>query len=296
MKIIHIPFLIFLSVMILSSCEQNIDIDLPTPETKIVVDGFIDHNDFAKITLTRSIPYFDVIDFNDFASVEKIFVANATVLLSDGLITDSLIFTIDPTTFPPVYYKGTNPLLKGQAGKKYYLTIYADGDTLTSYTTIPPLIYLDSIYWKPDPADNNIGFGWGTLTDPDTTGNIYRLFAKRQGYPYYVAAGSLSDKNFNGVTTSFSFQRPDPLPFYLQDTITGNNDEDRFFYKRGDTISVKFCTIDIRSYDFIRTYNSAANSFGNPFAAPSFVKSNIEGGFGGFVGYGATYYQYIVPQ
>ncbi len=288
-------FILLIAVVIfIVSCERNIDINLPEPEPMLVVDGFIDHGDYARITISRSFPYFAEINLNDIASLQQIFVANASVFISDGVITDSCVFTIDPTSFPPVYYKGTNPALIGQAGKTYFLTIYAEGDTITSYTTIPPLVFLDSIYWKPDPVEPYKGFGWGHLTDPDTMGNIYRLFTKRQGYPYYVAAGSLSDKNFNGTSTAFSFSRPDPLPFYIPNNLP--EDTARFFFVRGDTISVKFCTIDFRSYEFIRTYTSAAGSFGNPFSAPTFIKSNVNGAFGGFVGYGATFYQYVVPQ
>lgn len=276
------------------SCERNIDINLPEPDPMLVVDGFIEHGDYAKITISRSFPYFSQINLSDINSIQQIFVTNASVFLSDGNITDSLVFTIDPTNFPPVYFKGTNPALIGQAGKTYYLTIYAEGDTITSYTTIPPLVYLDSIYWKPDPPNINKGFGWGHLTDPDTMGNIYRMFAKKQGYPYYVPVGSLSDKNFNGTSTSFSFAKPDPLPFYLSQNLP--EDTARFYFVSGDTIFAKFCTIDFRSYEFIRTYTSAASSFGNPFAAPTFIKSNVNGAFGGFVGYGSTFYQYVVPQ
>lgn len=287
---------IFISIftLVTFSCERYIDIDLPEPKPMLVVDGYIDHGDFARITISRSFPYFSQIDLTNISSLQDIFVTNASVFLSDGTITDSLVFTIDPNSFPPVYFKGTNPALIGQAGKTYFLTIYAEGDTITSYTTIPPLVYLDSIYWKPDPIEPYKGLGWGHFTDPDTLGNIYRLFTKRQGYPYYVEVGSLSDKNFNGTSTSFSFGRPDPLPSYLPNNLP--EDTARFFFVRGDTISVKFCTIDFRSYEYIRTYTSAAASFGNPFAAPTFIKSNVNGAFGGFVGYGATFYQYIVPQ
>ncbi|MBE2245623.1 MAG: DUF4249 domain-containing protein [Candidatus Competibacteraceae bacterium] len=293
-KIIVYSSLLFVMLIMFQACEQNIIIDLPTPEPMLVVDGYIENDENARITISRSVPYFEQINLTDITTLQNLFVSNASVFVSDGIITDSLVFTIDPNSFPPVYFKSTNPLLVGQPGKTYFLTIYAEGDTLTSYTTIPPLVYLDSIYWKPDPVNNDIGMGWGHLTDPDTLGNIYRLFAKRQGYPYYVSAGTLSDKTFNGTSTSFSFNRPDAYPKY----IPNNEPQDtaRFYFVRGDTIGVKFCTIDSRSYDFIRSYTIASASFGNPFASPTFVKSNIIGGFGGFVGYGASYYQYIVPQ
>ncbi|MBW7937015.1 MAG: DUF4249 family protein, partial [Flavobacteriales bacterium] len=63
MKKNSLYIIILLSVLIaLQACEKNIDIDLPTPEPMLVVDGFIENDDFAKITISRSIPYFDIID------------------------------------------------------------------------------------------------------------------------------------------------------------------------------------------------------------------------------------------
>lgn len=284
------------ALFLLSGCEKEIDIDLPTPELVLVVDGSIENNDFARVTVSRSIPYFDEINLSDPNSLQAIFVTDAVVILSDGVISDTLQFTIDPTQFPPVFYKGNNPLLKGEVGKEYFLTIYAEGDTLTSSTTIPDLISLDSVYWQPDGNKDSLGFGWARLDEPATPGNYYRMFAKRQEYAFYVSVGAYEDRLINGTVQTFTFVRPEPLPSYLQTGNPNENDDERFYYKKGDTISTRFCTIDEASFKFINTYEQAAQSFGNPFAAPTFVKSNIKGGFGGFVGYGATYNTYVVPE
>jgi hypothetical protein len=244
-------------------------------------------------------PYFGELSTDNIADVV---ISDAKVFISDGVLTDTLVFTLDLNTFPPVYYKGTNPLLKGVPGKSYWLTVWALGDTLTAVTTIPQIIALDSLFWKPEngPQDS-IGFGWGHLTDPDTLGNIYRLFAKRQGYAGYRPAGNtstLSDRLFNGQSTDFNFVRPRQQPSWFPDTSSVDEpDEERFRFKRGDSIYVKFCTLDPAAYDFIRTYEIAAGSFGNPFASPTFVKTNIQGGgLGGWVGYGVSYHSCYVPE
>lgn len=290
-------FYIALFSLILFSCEQEIEIDLPPTKELIVVDGVIESDEFARVTLTKSIPYFEQIDL---ASLSNILITDAKVFISDGILTDTLQFTIDPSNFPPVYYKGTDPSLKGQVGKTYYLTIWSNGDTLTSSTTIPYKVPLDSIYWKPDDNQDSLGFGWGHITEPDTLGNFYRLFAKRQGYTAYLPAGNRSafdDRLANGQSTAFNFVRPDQIPVWAQsDSIFDSNEDERFYFKRGDTIMVKFASLDAISYKFVRSYEIAATSFGNPFSAPTFVRSNIKGGLGGFVGYGVMYYTYVVPQ
>lgn len=281
---------------ILVSCESEIDIDLPAPETLVVVDATIENGQYARVAVTKTAPYFDTISV---ATLSGIFINDATVILTDGLVTDTLTLTIDPTQFPPIFYKGNNPALIGQQWKKYWLTVYALGDTLTSSTTIPGIVPVDSLRWKQFGNDDSLGLGYIYFKEPDSLGNCYNLQAKRQGYPYYVniPGQSLSnDQVANGIYVEFTVPRPKATPSWFN-TATGDttNQEGGILFRRGDTISVKLSSIDYNSYLFLKTYSSAANSFGNPFSAPVFVQSNINGGLGGFVGIGASYATYIVP-
>jgi hypothetical protein len=285
-----------LSLMILVACESEIDIDLPTPETLVVVDGTIENGQYAKVAVTKTTPYFSVINVSTLSSI---FINDAVVILSDGVISDTLQLTIDANQFPPIFYQGNNPALIGQEWKKYYLTIYALGDTLTASTTIPGAVPVDSISWEQFGNNDSLGLGWIYFKEPDTLGNFYNLLAKRQQFPYFVPVPGQSisnDQLANGQYIEFVFGRPDPVPGWFN-TATGDTieDESGIRWRRGDTIYTKLCSIDFHSYDFLRTYDDAASSFGNPFSAPTFVASNIQGGLGGFVGIAASYNMYIVP-
>lgn len=285
-----------LALMILVSCESEIDIDLPDPETLVVVDGIIESGQFARVAVTKTTPYFDTINI---ATLSGIFIMDAKVYLSDGFTTDTLSLTIDATQFPPIFYQGNNPALIGTEWTKYYLTVIALGDTLTSVTTIPGVVPIDSLRWQQFGNDDSLGVGYIYFKDPDSLGNFYQLLAKRQGYPYYVPvpAQSISnDQLANGQYIEFTVLRPRATPDWFN-TATGDttNQGSGIRFRRGDTISVKLNSIDYYSFEFLRTYGSAANSFGNPFSAPTFVASNINGGLGGFVGLGASYATYIVP-
>jgi hypothetical protein len=280
----------------LISCESEIDINLPPPDTLVVVDGTIENGQYARVAVTKTAPYFDVISV---ASLSNIFITDAVVVLSDGIISDTLTLTIDATQFPPIFYKGNNPALIGQEWKTYYLTVIALGDTLTSTTSIPGIVPVDSIHWAQYGTDDSLGLGWIYFKEPDTLGNFYNLLTKRQGFPYFVPIPGQSisnDQLANGTYVEFLFGRPSPTPSWFN-TATGDTieDESGVLWRRGDTISVKLCSIDKASYDFLRTYDDAASSFGNPFSAPTFVESNINGGLGGFVGIGASYQTYVVP-
>lgn len=280
----------------LLSCESEIDIDLPDPETLVVVDAQIENGQYCKVAVTKTAPYFDTISVTSLAGI---FINDATVILSDGLIVDTLVFTIDATQFPPLFYKGTNPALMGQEWKKYYLTVIALGDTLTSVTTIPGAVPIDSLRWKQFGNDDSLGLGYIYFKDPDSLGNFFQLLAKRQGYPFYVpvpAQSIANDQLANGQYIEFTVFRPQATPEWFN-TATGDttNQEGGIRFRRGDTISVKLNSIDYYSFEFLRTYGAAASSFGNPFSAPTYVMGNINGGLGGFVGLGASYATYIVP-
>jgi len=286
----------FVALAILVSCESEIDINLPPPEILVVVDAQIENGKQVKVAVTKTAPYFDVINV---ATLSGIFINDAIVVLSDGTTTDTCQLTVDPSSFPPIYYTTPNPLLIGQTGKEYFLTVIALGKTLTSSTTIPQVVPIDSIGWEQFGEDDSLGLGWIYFQEPDTLGNYYLLQAKRQGYPYFVSVPGQSisnDQLANGQYIEFVFGRPRPTPGWFN-TATGDttNGEGGILWRRGDTIDVKFNSIDFASYEFLRTFNSAAGSFGNPFSAPTFVASNINGGLGGFVGLGASYYTYIVP-
>lgn len=290
---------IYVAVLILIplvSCESEIDIDLPPPDTYVVIDGIIENGEYARIAVTKTAPYFDTISI---ATLSGIFINDAVVILSDGLVSDTLTLTIDPTQFPPIFYQGNNPALMGQEWKKYYLTVYALGDTLTSTTTIPGAVPIDSLGWDQFGPDDSLGIGMIYFKEPDSLGNYYFLQCKKPSWAYYVSVGGQDLSNdyvVNGSYISFTFFQPNELPGWFN-TASGDTSgtDGAGFFSRGDTIMAKLCSIDKVTFDFLRTYEDAAGSFGNPFSAPTFVESNIHGGLGGFVGYGTSYSTYIVP-
>lgn len=309
-KIVSICFFSFF----LSSCERDVNIELPDAEQKLVIEGRIEADGKDGIPpiviLTKSVGFFEPTDYN---TVQNLFVHNAKVTVSVDGITHTLeelcLTNLDPFLAPLAsaflgvsekfnYCVYTVPLsqllsgnyLKGMVGKTYYLTIENEGKTYTSSTTIPPLIPLDSVWYKKQ-KDDTLGFAWGRLTDPPGLGNAYRWYAKRLNvakadFNYLAPFGSaFNDKFIEGVSFDFAYDRG-RSPSGGEETPG----EVSHYYKVGDTIAVKFCTIDVSVYEFLRLFEVEVNNNGSPFASPSSVPSNIEGGALGFwAGYGVTY-------
>lgn len=299
-RTIHILFpavLLVWAACFLASCEKDITVNIPQADKKPVVDGSIFEGEVAKVGITWSFPYFkplNNLDPNNPATLEEFLVLNAVVTVSDGLLTDTLQFSYDPAFFPPLIYKGTH--LTGVAGKTYSLHIQFPGYDLSAITTIPYPVPLDSIGFKVEAGEDSLGFAYMYFQEPPAVGNIYRLFSKRPSYNAYkptAAIGNsvLDDQAYNGQYIEFLFGRPraqSKLFNTPDDTTSTDNDNEGGYWKLGDTIMVRFCTIDRPAYDYIKTLENSAGTSGNPFSNPTTVKSNITGGnaLGGWVGYG----------
>ncbi len=274
-------------LQLITSCRKDINVKLPEYEQKLVVEASIETNGYATVLLSYSIPFFENYDFSN---PTQSFVKGAKVVVSDGIISDTLM-ELDPNN--GYIYVGTK--LKGQDGKTYYLTIYDKGKTYTANTFIHPPVALDSIYFKGE--RDSLGFIWAHLTEPAASNNYYRFFAKR--YPkdmFYAApfASVFDDKFVNGKDFHFAFERG-AQPNAIQDN---KDDPERGFYKRGDTVIVKFCTIGKTEFDFWNTYYLNKQSNGNPFSAPTNIKSSVSGAaaLGGFFGYSPSFDTLVIPK
>ncbi|MEX1188242.1 MAG: DUF4249 domain-containing protein [Bacteroidia bacterium] len=279
-----IPVLVILLVV---ACEREIEIDLPNNQNLIVVEGSIEAGQAPVILITRNRGFFESFPTDLQSFVEEFVIQDAEVIISDGIQTETLELTLDFVNYPFFYYTGN--LITGQAGRTYSLEIRAEGQLLTSSTTIPGTVSIDSSWFELNPFDVNedsLGVSFVSIMDPDTFGNAYRMFAKRNSETTFfpVPGSSFNDDFVNGQRVTF-FSGRSEQPF----ATTIGFDPDEFFYKLEDTIFLKFATIGRKEYDFYSTLDAAINSNGNPFASPTLVQSNISGGLGVWVGMSVTF-------
>jgi hypothetical protein len=289
MKKVKVFLFLFIASGILS-CEKNVTVKIPEAESKIVVEGKIETDTFPIVILSKTLPFFGEININEILNQT---LTGAVVFVNDGFTTDTLK-QIDPAY--GIYF-GMN--MRGIAGRTYELTIQIEGKTLKAVTTIPQPLKLDSVWWKVNGNRDSLGFTWAHMTDPDTLGNCYKIFAQRiNKYSYgedagrkkdstfvAVAGSSFEDKFFNAKSFDFSFARG---KFYSSAKEDDNNDE-QFYWKKGDTIIVKFCSIDRATFEFWRTEDSQIQGNGNPFGSAAPITSNIDGGLGIWGGYAPTF-------
>lgn len=310
---------LFLYSLFNYSCEKEIDLVLPEAEAGLVIEGKIESGQPPYVILTKSTGYFEATDISTFLNS---FVHNAQITVTAGETSYALpelclhdlppefrplaaaFLGIDEDELAGINYclytvsladLFSGNYLKGEVGKSYRLTIQSEGKTYSSTTKIPELVPPDSVWFRLDGADTLYGFAWAHLTDPDTIGNAYRWAARRintgnDGKPkdgnfVYPFGSAFDDKFFNGKSFEFGYDRG----HRPSEEGVKEEGEKSHFYKLGDTIVVKFCTIDQQVMEFIRKYEMEIWNNGNPFASPSTIPTNIEGGaFGLWAGYGVS--------
>ena len=318
------PFFIFclavISILVLS-CEKEITVDLPEADPLVVVEGSITESEPPLVLLTWSQGYFDVTDVNTF---QNLFVHDAVVtitvdgtsytldeLCTDDLTEEQLAIAAEALGVPVATIHAlhlcvyTSFALLGETGKLYTINVTKDNHHVSGVTKIPELVYINDLHFEVVSTlpDDSLGFIFGNLTDPDTIGNGYRWYAKRiSHYPAWVPDTSLigeqkdfryiaplgsvfDDEFFNGLTFDFEYYRgsePNSSKF-------DERNNERGYFKRGDTVAVKGCTIDRACYKYLYDMETQVSNQGNPFAVPFNPKSNLNGGLGAFIGYGAIY-------
>ncbi|UPT68963.1 MAG: DUF4249 domain-containing protein [Sphingobacteriales bacterium JAD_PAG50586_3] len=290
----HIVLFAFAAIFMFYACEKEITVDLPKPDPKIVVEGYIFEGERPYVILSRNTGYFEPIDS---ASLINSFIFDGIVTVSDGTNTDTLTFQSAAESVLGFAYVKSNPTVIGQAGKTYTLTATADGQTVTSTTTIVPAVQLDSIRWKTQVNEDSLGFVWIYFTDPGIDLRGYRIMSRRvsanpdRNQPYFRTNFYFENALFAGQQAPVGF---DQASQYGEDLLADEpEDPDNGYFRVGDTVQVRLCTIDKPYYDFLNSLGNSTSSNGSPFASPNNVIGNITGGLGGFGGHGVAQYQIV---
>jgi hypothetical protein len=280
-------FLFVLFSLSTNCCNDSLDLNLQEPDDKIVIDGWIDSGQFAKVLLTRNSPYFSSIDS---ASLRALVLTRAKVTLTDGEKSEILILRKNEDYFPPYIYEGNEII--GDTGKIYTLTAEYGGKTAWASTTIPPKVKLDTVFFKLEPDKDSLGIIQIEFTDPPEIKNYYRILTKRAGKDRQYSSSmimGIDDIFFSGQKFGFSLSRG-PQSFLS----SGGNG----YFKLGDTVGIKFCTMDKAQYEFWNSFQTEVLNVSNPFASSlSAIKSNVQGdGLGVWGGYGVSNYTLIIKK
>lgn len=291
------------TLMMFSSCEKEVHINLKSSEPQVVVQGQIETGMPPYVILTNTIGFFSKIDLSTY---EKSFLHDAVITVSDGTKTVKLkeytfdtgasfkfsIYSLDTASFNPANF------MFGENNKTYTLSITYQGKTYTGVTKIPNPQGIDSM-WFDEPLfagektpDSALQL-YVNYKDPDTLGDYVRYFTQR-GNDLFYPSEIFSDEIVNGKQVN----KIGLVAGYEQ--ASGGQDRSRdslIYFFPGETVTLKWCAVDKAVYNFFNTLQFARNSVGNPFSSPINPTTNMKNGaLGVWAGYGVYERTAVVPH
>ncbi|CAG5077753.1 DUF4249 domain-containing protein [Parvicella tangerina] len=259
------------------SCEKYIDFDAEVKQPKLVINGIINPDSTFDIHISRSL---SVIDNAELSIVED---ATVNILDENGGVYETLSYYYDG------HYLGVQKPMNNQ---RYSIEVATPGfEDVSSSTAIPNLVSLSDVDTLG--VEDVDGFKELELTitfqDIANEENFYMLevFAADlvSGQVYLNPMSMRSDD----VTLGLDENGYDTQVFFSDELFDGETKtlvvyvEDTRDYD--DYIEIRMTSITQELERYARTQNAYENNYGNPFAQPVQVYSNVEGGFGIFAGY-----------
>tara|TARA_B100001287_G_scaffold276098_1_gene285769 strand:- start:3987 stop:4928 length:942 start_codon:yes stop_codon:yes gene_type:complete len=295
-------------ILVLCSCTKEVDIQIPGYDEQIVIDGTIKTGQPAIILLSTTANIYAPTNLEAYLSG---FISGATVVVSNGDVTDTLLEICTDNLPPEIMdlaaeffglpaeelinlhlcgYISTS--IVGEVDKTYSLNVKVNGETYTSSTSILQPTALDSLYWKPEPSLSDHGWSWAKLSDPPGSFDAYVWEVQRlntlpdgsKDLTIYKPFGPyFDDAFFDGLTFEFAYENP--INFSDEDIDPSL----RGYYPQGDTILITLSKIGQAEFNFFEKKYNQMYTAGNPFATPTNIPSNIQGGaLGVWAGFSPT--------
>ncbi len=294
------------------ACEEPFVPEPVENAEQYVVEGYVEAGEgsnFSYVIITKTVPFFSEISPDQYASL---FVDDATVTVNDGSndvtftklclsdIPDDLkdqageLIGINPdsTDINVCIYVDIFDQLIREVGRTYSLevTIENEEEIITAQTTIPEIIPLYDFVFRDTPGVPIEGLAqlWCKISDP-LEKNYYRYFTQADSTALISPFNSVTnDGAWNGQEFEFPISKAEPAGADFDPNTFG-------MFTEGDTIIMKWCTIDSIHYDFWETFEYARNNQG-PFSAYTRIKTNVDGAWGIFGGYGVSASELVVEK
>ena len=266
----------------LAACTPQ---DYDSPEM-MVVEGWIESGAAPVIMVTTSIvPTAEKQSLSSLADhIEKW----ARVAVSDGTKEVVLTGKVSRNHIPSYIY--TTGRMFGEPGKTYTITVDTDKYHCTASTVIPEPAELERL--EPVPFGDGKD-GWllkAVWKDDPTQRNVYKLFSKIEKVDSVYAGCRLNylDDIFLAGETAEAYISPS------RNLYRSDEQWDCFFH--GQTVSVKFCTVDPDCSGILKDLDESVTQAGVPLlVANRNIPGNVSGALGYFIVFGRTDYSITLP-
>ena len=254
-RYIVLPAQVLVMLLLLISCQKEVDIDLNSTAPGIVIEGQItDQPGPYTVKISRTVNFNEP---NTFPAVQ-----GATVIINDS---EGNAETLTETS-PGVY---TGNTLQGFPGRSYVLTVTAGGQNYSAVSVMPAPVAIDTITFKKRPfgSSDDEKLTEVEFADPAGIENYYRLIMFRNNIrqrDIYIT----SDRIVDGEIITATLFRDD------------DDGYDDVALTSGDLVRVQLLSIDKLTYEFLRTYDTPGGGDGS--ASPANPINNLSNGALGY--------------
>ncbi|MCF6185436.1 MAG: DUF4249 domain-containing protein [Bacteroidales bacterium] len=245
--------LFLLSVFLMNSCEDVIDVKLNNIEPQIVIEATL-YNQLqpATVIITKTTNFFDTLTLNT--------VSGAEVLISDNKGNN---VTVEETDSAGIYQAN----YFGKTGTTYTLTVKTEGKIYTAQAEMKPPIKIDSLTSK-------------FRTNP--------LPFQQEGYEITCYINDSINYNEYAKLDIYKNQRRSHEIYLFEDTYTDGNQYEYKFYNEtfqvGDTAVALVLSCDKDVYEYLYTYAEITSDTFRDSGTPYNPTSNISNGALGYFG------------
>ncbi len=278
MNLSHKNLAFLFGMILLWSCEDNIQVELPSSEPVVVIDAWINNKpETQKIKVLKTIPYFE----NTFLPGLN----GATVRVED--LTDQVVYKFQNGTEEGIYEwepTQSQPAF-GKIGNAYKLTVELGNTVYESFSAMGRVPVIDSVTFRFEEGNSffpDSYFAQFYAFDPVGPGDTYWIKAWKNGQflnkPSEINISYDAGGSPGAIIDGITFISP------IRDGINPfDQDEDNNFispYSPGDSVFVEIHSINNDAYTFldeVAVQTDRPGGFAELFSQPlANVSSNIQ--------------------
>jgi hypothetical protein len=234
------------TLIVFSSCEKVVDLKLENNSGSLVIEGSItDAPGPYTVKLTKSVNF---TENNNYPPI-----LGATVVITDDVNQrDTLVYTSNGN------YQTTT--LQGIAGRKYNLSVVAEGKIYSASSTMPAKVNLDTLRIVTVTFGSQINYNVIPIfRDPVSLGNNYQFLLFKNG---------VADKSHFVLNDNINNGLPNQVPLRSQDVD----------FQLNDIATVEMRCIDLNVYNYFFTLAQIAGDGPGGGTTPANPPNNISNG------------------
>ncbi|MCL2290998.1 MAG: DUF4249 domain-containing protein [Bacteroidetes bacterium] len=278
---------LLLTIILFFSCQTEIEVNIPTYYNKLVVEGYIENDQYPMVSLYRSVPYFSTMSLDYL--LDHVVIRDAKVFVTSSKGQTQELYFISSPEAPLFFAYTTNRFMsgsfRGELNTSYTLRIEWGEKIYTSETSILETFDLDSVGFVPRFGRTEIDSVANLriqMTDDGQSDNYYQFKVKIhceqfQDRLWITTLPAVFDNSpFRGQTFNYEIVRGAPSTIFMPEMterelrryLRGN-------YRMGDTVYLKYARLDHGAYRFWHSANGELTFGQNPFMSPTPIISNI---------------------